>query len=147
MTSGSQQVGEIPCTRLTGFRGKGTLQAYGTRNRIAGVPAGDSGVNLALWATLLHPVLLASIQIECLGKSLSLPLVTTIESELCIPRTRSGSGWFRLGPEPLTVLPQDQNSLLGKGWGRLRIAELAMVLLQLFVLSTFFCHNGARGCF
>ena len=127
MTPGGQQVGEIPCTRLTGFRGKGTLQAYGTRNRIAGVPAGDSGVNLALWATLLHPVLLASIQIECLGKSLSLPLVTTIESELCIPRTRSGSGWFRLGPEPLTVLPQDQNSLLGKGWGRLPLKPVCVV--------------------
>lgn len=72
--------------------------------------------SLALWAILLHSVLLASIQIECLRKS-SLPLVTTIESELCIPRTKSGSGWFRLGPEPLTVLPQGQNSLIGKGAG------------------------------
>lgn len=124
MTPGGQQVREIPCTRLTGFCGKGTLQAYGTRNRIA-VPAGDSGANLALWAALLHTVLLASIQIECLGKSLPLPLVTTIESELCIPRTRSG--WFRLGPEPLTVLPQDQNSLLDKGWGRLPLKPVCGV--------------------
>lgn len=45
--------------------------------------------------------------------------MTTIESELCIPRTRRESGWFWLGPEPLPVLSQDQNSLNGKGWGKL----------------------------